>query len=95
MNGKDVFWGLKYIGTDLVEEAEYGTFSALAENNTSAKQHSTIRRPLLIAAIIAMTLLLVGCTVAAYTQGWFPGIFAAHSESPLSDSQIEFIENNE
>lgn len=53
------------------------------------------RRVLLIAAVVGLALLLVGCTVAAYTQGWFPGIFAAHSESPLSDSQIEFIENNE
>ena len=63
MNGKDIFLGLKYIGADLVEEAEYGSFLNTAEKNTEAKTRRTIRRPLLIAAAIAMALLLVGCAV--------------------------------
>lgn len=63
MNGKDIFLGLKYIGADLVEEAEYGTFSAPTEKNAEETKHRRFRRPLLIAAIVAMTLLLVGCAV--------------------------------
>ena len=63
MNGKDIFLGLKYIGADLVEEAEYGSFPSTAEKNTEAKTRRTLRRPLLIAAAIAMALLLVGCAV--------------------------------
>ena len=56
MNGKDIFKGLRYIDDDIIEEAEFGMFPA----KTS---HRTIRRPLLVAAIIALTLLLVGCAV--------------------------------
>lgn len=61
MNGKDIFLGLKYVGDDLIEKAEYGQFPTQAEK--TEKKHRTIRRPLLIAAIIAMMLLLVGCAV--------------------------------
>lgn len=63
MNGKDIFLGLKYIGADLVEEAEYGSFSPHGSKNAEEKKRPAIRRPLLIAAIIAMMLLLVGCAV--------------------------------
>lgn len=55
MNGKDIFVGLKYIGSDLVQEAEYDAFPA-------AQKHRP-RRILLIAALVAMMLLLVGCGV--------------------------------
>lgn len=57
MNGKDIFLGLKYIGDDLVEKAEYGQFPE------TAKKRLSIRKPMLIAAMIALTLLLVGCAV--------------------------------
>lgn len=63
MNGKDIFLGLKYIGADLVEEAEYGSFSTHGSKNAEEKKRPAVRRPLLIAAIIAMMLLLVGCAV--------------------------------
>ena len=56
MNGKDIFKGLRYIDDDIIEEAEFGMFPAKTD-------HRTIRRPLLVAAIIALTLLLVGCAV--------------------------------
>lgn len=56
MNGKDIFIGLRYIDEDLIEEAEFHTFSAKPACRT-------IRRPLLVAAVIALTLLLVGCAV--------------------------------
>ena len=48
----------------------------------------------LIAAVIALTLLLVGCAVA-YANGWFQQIFSARSETPLSSEQIQYIQNNE
>ena len=65
MNGKDILLGLKYVGDDLIEKAEYGQFPARA-GKTEKKGNSrrSIRRPLLIAAIIAVMLLLVGCAVA-------------------------------
>ena len=53
MTGKDIFLGLKYIDPNLVEEAEFGSFPKVR----------TLRRPLLVAAVIALTLLLVGCAV--------------------------------
>ena len=64
MNGKDVLLGLKYVGDDLIKKAEYGQFPTRAES-TEKKGNSrrSIRRPLLIAAIIATMLLLVGCAV--------------------------------
>lgn len=53
-----------------------------------------VKRICLMAAIIALTLLLVGCAVA-YANGWLQMVFTARSEQPLSDEQIEYIQNNE
>ena len=63
MNGKDIFLGLKYIGADLVEEAEYGSFRMQTEKTAEGKHRCALHRSLLVAAIIAMMLLLVGCAV--------------------------------
>lgn len=63
MNGKDIFLGLKYVGDDLIEKAEYGQFPATAERTATQKKRTSVRRPFLVAAIIAMMLLLVGCAV--------------------------------
>ena len=65
----------------------------VADARTPVKNVRTLRRPLLIAAMIALSLLLVGCTVA-YVSGWFTDFFEARSEEPLSNSQIDFIESN-
>lgn len=59
MNGKDIFRGLQYIGDDLIENAETGQFPV--QNQESGKTRRPIRRPLMIAALIALLLLLVGC----------------------------------
>lgn len=59
MNGKDIFLGLKYVGEDLIEEAEYGSF----RSDPQQTPRRTIRRPLLVAAVVALMLLLVGCAV--------------------------------
>ena len=63
MNGKDIFLGLKYVGDDLVEEAEYGRFSMNIDNHGKTK----IRRPFFLAALIALLLLLVGCAIVCAT----------------------------
>ena len=36
MNGKDIFLGLKYVGDDLIEKAEYGQFHAKEEKPETA-----------------------------------------------------------
>lgn len=67
MNGKDIFLGLKYVGEDLIEMAEYGQFPShgteTSENEKKSSGRRSHKRPLLIAAVIALALLLVGCAV--------------------------------
>ena len=63
------------------------------KHNAQIKRIS-IRKAWLIAAVIALTLLLVGCAVA-YANGWFQQIFSSRSETPLSSEQIQYIQNNE
>lgn len=63
MNGKDIFLGLKYVGDDLIEKAEYGQFPTQADKTAAQNKRRGFRRPLLIAAVIALSLLLVGCAV--------------------------------
>lgn len=64
MNGKDIFLGMKYIGEDLIEEAEYGSFTTVASRNEEMKTPRwTSRRLLLVVALIVLMLLLVGCAV--------------------------------
>ena len=56
MNGKDLLIGLGSISPKYYDEAEN-------DNITEVKRHRTFRRPLLVAAIIALLLMLVGCAV--------------------------------
>jgi len=58
MNGKDLLIGLGYIHSSFFEEAETEELSSPARS-----QSKPLRRPFLVAAIIALTLLLVGCAV--------------------------------
>ena len=69
MNGKDIFLGLKYVGDDLIEKAEYGQFPAKEDIMTVANKRKLIRRPFLVAAIIAMLLMLVGCALVSGIVG--------------------------
>ena len=59
MNGKNMLTGLSYIDRKYIEESETESVSAKAESGTKP----VIRKPFLIAAIIAMMLLLMGCAV--------------------------------
>lgn len=56
MTGKDLLIGLGDISHKYYEEAENGTMS-------SSRGYRSFRRPMLVAAIIALTALLVGCAV--------------------------------
>lgn len=67
MNGKDIIWSLKNVSDSIVEEAEYGAFPARADNGVKKEKTTRLfRRPFLVAAIIALTLLLVGCGAVIY-----------------------------
>ena len=66
----------------------------VADAQTPIKKRISLRRPLLVAVIAALMLLLVGCTVA-YVNGWFTDFFSARSGEPLSSEQIEFIQEHE
>lgn len=68
--------------------------SYVADARTPVQKVRPLRRTLLIAALITLALLLVGCTVA-YVNGWFTDFFAARSEEPLSSEQVEFIQEHE
>ena len=88
MNGEDLFRGLNYVNAKFINEAE--TVTQLK----GEKKILSLRRPVLIAALIAVLLMLVGCTVG-YVSGWFAELFAVRSDIPLSDGQIDFIQENE
>lgn len=55
MNGKDLLSGMNYVNSKYIEEAETAVFEE--------HRRLSLKRPLLIAAIVAMMLLLVGCAV--------------------------------
>ena len=57
MNGEDLFRGLNYVNAKFIDEAEAVT------QLKGEKKILSLRRPVLIAAIIAMLLMLVGCAV--------------------------------
>ena len=63
MNGKELFRGLSYISRRYIDEAEFGTLFS-AQNAPAPAARARLRRPLLIAALIALLLLLVGCGAA-------------------------------
>ena len=67
MNGKDIIWSLNKVSDSLVEEAEYGVIPVRTERKLQKeKSRRMFRRPLVVAAIIALLLLLVGCAVYFY-----------------------------
>ena len=88
MNGKDLFIGLGDISQKYYEKAEMETISP-------AVTHRPLRRPILIAAIIAAMLLLVGCVYTALNGAdWFRNFFEESIQQPLSPGQNEFIDQN-
>ncbi len=86
MTSFQLFRGLTGIDSELLESIE--------QLNFRNRKRIPAKRILLIAAIIALMLLLVGCAVA-YAAGWLQMAFIARSKNPLSGEQIEYIQNNE
>ena len=86
MNAMDLIYGLNNVQDSYVASA--GAFR-------QRKPKRLPKRKLwLIAALIALTLLLVGCAVA-YSSGWFQRVFSVRSDAPLSNQQIQYLESNE
>ena len=56
--------------------------SYVADARTPVQKVRTLRRPLLIAALITLALLLVGCTVA-YVNGWFTDFFGFTNQNRI------------
>ena len=88
MTGKDLFIALGNISQKYYDEAENDTIA-------SSQGHKSLRRPLLIAAVIAALLLLVGCgyVVLSETQ-WLQSFFSHQKGQPLSQGQSAYIEEN-
>ena len=61
MNGEDLFRGLNYVNAKFIDEAEAVT------QLKGEKKILSLRRPVLIAAIIGLLLLLVGCAAYFYS----------------------------
>lgn len=74
MNGKDLLVGMSFINGKYIEEAEKGVMAAKEQQPAGKKLNKT----LLIAAVIALMALLVGCTVA-YVMGLQDMKFGEHS----------------
>ena len=98
MNGKDMIRSLKYVSDSIVEEAEYGTFPVRADNAVkNEKNHKVFRRPFLVAAIIAMMLLLVGCAMVYMLSlkeiklGEQQNTYDAFSYDPETGMPIEYL----
>ena len=86
MKEKRVFYALGYVKDQYIEEM-YGV-----QKNVASKRPA--KRIWLMAAIVAIIALLVGCTIA-YTNGWFTDFFSSRSDEPLTDNQLEYIKNKE
>lgn len=87
MNGKSLLITLGTINPRYYVEAENDTIR-------KDKKNKNVRHSILIAAIIALTLLLVGCALA-YASGWLTGFFNKQSNGPLSSAQLDYIRGTE
>lgn len=64
MKGEKMLIGLSYIDRKFIEESENDTLTGKIEvHKKNAQRVRSIRRPMLVAAILVLTLLLVGCAV--------------------------------
>ena len=84
MNGKSLLLGLSYIDHKYIEESE----------TAMPARHAIVRKPLLIAALIA-ALLLVGCGYVVLSESqWLQSFFSRQKGQPLSQGQSAYIEQN-
>lgn len=89
MNAMDILTGLNNVRDQYVVDAE------MFRQGASKKAPKLPPKKLwLIAAVAALTLLLVGCAIA-YAGGWLPLLFSARSDTPLSSEQVQYLQENE
>ena len=88
MNAMDILTGLNDVRDRYIVDTE------AFRQATPKKRQLPRKRLWLIAAIVALALLLVGCAIA-YASGWFQLLFSSRSEAPLSPDQIQYIQENE
>ena len=88
MNTMDILYGLNDVRDSYVIAAE--------EFRQGKRQVRRLpkKKLWLVAAIVALALLLVGCAVV-YASGWLQQVFSMRSDGPLSAEQIDYIESNE
>lgn len=85
MNGKDIIWSLEYVSDSIVEEAEYGVFPAGTEAPAGKKKaRRGLRRPFLVAAMIGLLMLLMGC--AAYFYRLKSLVVIDHTEKTVAET---------
>lgn len=76
MTGRDLLMAMSYVDGRYVEESEGKALPGKSENARTGRKVLNLRRPALVAAIIAMALLLAGCGAV---------IYLTLAESPLFD----------
>ena len=84
MNGKDLLIDLGSISQKYYEEAENGNISATAK-------YKTFRKPLLIAAIIGLLMLLIGC--AAYFYSLQQLVVIVHTKEVIAVVEEDISKN--
>ena len=85
MNGRDLFLGMNYVNSRYIEEAE--TVTQLQ----TEKKILTLRRQVLVAAIIGLLLLLVGC--AAYFYSLQQLVVIDHTKEVIAVVEEDFSKN--
>ena len=94
MNGKDIIWSLNNISDSIIEEAEYGVFPIRTERQLQKEKSGRMsRRPLMVAAIIGLLLLLVGCAVYFYRLEQL--VLIDHSAEIIVTFEEERVDNTE
>lgn len=84
MSGEKLLLGLSYIDHKYIEESE----------TDMPVRRPIVRKPLLIAALIA-AVLLAGCGYAVLSgTAWFQSFFAQRKGQPLSQGQTDYIVQN-
>lgn len=76
MTGRDLLMAMSFVDGRYVEESEGKVLPGKTEKTRTGRKILNLRRPVLVAAIIAMTLLLAGCGAV---------IYLTLAESPLFD----------
>lgn len=94
MNGQNLLIGLSHIDRKFIEESENDTI--LEENDIrKSRQQKVLRKPFLLAAIIALMFFLMGCAYIVLSEAdWFKSFFSERMGQNLSENQAIYIDEN-